>query len=268
MGGFDLAKKNTSRKPKRHPRLAASIARAAGTVLSKSAVDHSRQNARRESLGLPPPSRQRLVTITPSDNSPTRSVASPAVVAAVLQAAGSVANPKAAAALDILLADYTDLSQIKEWDATALEEALTMHPEWKNLTVDRQRRARRVLWAAKMHPDLDPNGRFASHLRQVPRAWMTAYPDLWRLPARFAIRMQREQSTDVPLLIAVARRVIDVALQQYPQRTPERVTRSTLLRLNTLLSAWRPCLPVNDPTYRSLFSAVTIGCLFIHTMYG
>lgn len=245
-----------------HRRLATSIARAAGTMLTKSAVDHSRQDARRLALGL---TRNRNHKSTTSNMHPgvvQQLDQHPSIIVhAILCATGREATSSAATALAALFGEggVQDLATVMEWDANDVTQFLTSRPAWDALSNALKRSVRRLLWLSKMQPQLDPSGRFSSHLRLISRAWMDRYPDLWRLPVRFAIRMQREKTEDVPLLIAIARRIVDVALQQNPQRTPERVTRSTLLRLGSLLTAWKRCMDPSEPSFRSLFTGVVYG---------
>ena len=88
----------------------------------------------------------------------------------------------------------------------------------------------RILIAAKLNrARFDPSGAFSSHLRRVPRGFLDEHPALWTLPVTFAAWVHRwPHVSDQPLLVAIGMRLVEVALQDRPERNPERVRRSTL----------------------------------------
>ena len=122
---------------------------------------------------------------------------------------------------------------VHEWDGTTLDRRV--HVAIPGVRAARRRRTVRLcLHNAKLHPLWDPGGRYRTHLRGIRSETMQRYPELWSLPVSWARRMERwvigmeEADTDVRVLIAVVRRVVDVVVAQYPLRRRSRVETSAL----------------------------------------
>jgi integrase len=91
---------------------------------------------------------------------------------------------------------------------------------------------------AKLAPELDVAGAYASHLQFVPRALMERHPALWQLPARFAIRIAKVSDPDeAALLVEIAKRTVDMAVMQFHRRLPVRVKESKVIQLCSVLGA-------------------------------
>lgn len=145
------------------------------------------------------------------------------------------------------------------WDCDDLRAALERARTPRNGKAGRQTVAA-ALRDAKLAPELDPDGRFASHLRLVPRAFLDAQPALWGLPVEFAVWLRHRRwagDDDLGLCVEIGARCAATALGRCARRPAERVAlasvRQVAVILGEILRAVAPAglratlLAVRDP---------------------
>lgn len=159
------------------------------------------------------------------------------------------------------LADVSQ-AQLTAWDAGEVERAVTEFRTRANVPRDARGVVRAAILEAKVHAMFDPTGRFLSHLRKVPRAFLDRYPALWNLPLEFAIWLRNRSfgGEDTALCVEIVDRTTRLAVCQTPHRPAERVRLANSKQVSVILAEiHRSAVVDHQPTTTLLttFASVT-----------